>query len=223
MRAWETLDRIESPDGALELRRRGDDYLIAVDGRVLMNSHANRSEVALAAHALAHLRGASTPRILVGGLGMGCTLRAALDRLPPAARVEVSEKNAAIVDWCAGALAAVNENALADPRVRVAVEDVADRIGASRACFDAILLDLYEGPHAKTDADADPFYGRRALERTRAALAPGGVFAVWSEDRDAGFEARLRAGGFAVAPHRPGRGGRRHAVTVARAPGSNGF
>jgi len=147
---------------------------------------------------------------------MGCTLRAALDALPADARVQVSEKNARIGRWCGEALAAINGEALADARVDLAIEDVSARIGASSACFDAILLDLYEGPHAGTDSVADAFYGRRALQRTRSALTHGGVFAVWSEDRDARFEARLREAGFTVESHRPGRGGRRHAVTVAR-------
>jgi len=218
-RAWETLDCVETKDGPLELRRRGDDYLITIASRVLMNSHANRSELALAELGLAGLADASAPRVLVGGLGMGCTLRAALDALPESARVHVSEKNADVVRWCAGPLAGLNGAALADARVDVAVEDVAERIARSRGAFDAILLDLYEGPHAGTDARADPFYGRSALARTRGALAPGGVLAVWSEDRDERFEQRLRAQGFTVECCRPGRGGRRHAVTLARQVG----
>jgi spermidine synthase len=214
---WQTIDRVETRDGPLELRSREDrDFLITVAGRVLMNSHENRSELALATLALAKLRVSDSPRVLIGGLGMGCTLRAALDRLPEQARVCVAELNAHVVRWCSGPLASTNRRALEDPRVEVRVEDVAQRIAAAASDhFDAILLDLYEGPHAGTDRVADPFYGSRALDRTRRALAPGGVFALWSEAPDDAIEERLRALRFEVERHRPGRGGRRHNVTVA--------
>lgn len=213
---WQTLERVETPDGVLELRRRGDDWLVTIDARVLMNSRESRSERALAERACEPIAAPEKPRVLVGGLGMGITLRAALDGLPDAAEVMVAELNAVIVDWCRGPLAELNGDACSDPRVTIRLEDVARTIEASRG-LDAILLDLYEGPHARTPR-RDPFYGAEALHRTRAALAPGGVFAVWSEDPDAGFEARLRKVGFEVARHRPGRGGRRHAVTVAVRP-----
>lgn len=211
---WQTLDRRETRDGPLELRRRGDDWLVTIAGRVLMNSRESRSERALAEHACAALAGRAAPRVLLGGLGMGITLRATLDALPATARVTVAELNAAIVEWCRGPLSALNGAACDDPRVEIRLEDVARTIEASRG-LDAILLDLYEGPHARTPRK-DPFYGSEALHRTRAALAPGGVLAVWSEDPDPGFEARLRKARFEVTRHRPGRGGgRRHAVTVA--------
>jgi spermidine synthase len=216
-RAWQTLEFSETNDGRLELRHRGGpDFLITLDGRVLMNSHANRSELALSELALSELGGRAAPRVLIGGLGMGCTLRAALDRLPADARVAVSELNPEILAWCRGPLAALNARATHDPRVEVAIEDVATRIANNTNAFDAILLDLDEGPHAATDATLDPFYGRRALARTRDALAAPGVFAVWSAQRDERFEERLRAEGFAVERRRPGRGGLRHAVTRAR-------
>jgi spermidine synthase len=215
-RAWETLGSAESAEGRLELRRRGEsDFLITVDGRVLMNSHANRSELALAELALSGLSAASSPRVLIGGLGMGCTLRAALDALPSDASVHVSELNSDILKWCRGPLEALNCAAVADVRVTVVVEDVSARIADHPGAFDAILLDLYEGPHAATDAARDPVYGRRAIARTKAALSPGGVFAVWSEQPNGSFEQRLRAAGFDVTCHRPGRGGLRHAVTLA--------
>lgn len=223
-RPWEILDRVETDDGPLELRRRGaDDFLITVRGRVLMNSHARRSEEALARLGLAPLAGRRAPRVVVGGLGMGCTLRETLDVLPADARVTVCELNPVVADWCRGPLASLCGDALADPRVDLVVGDVAEHVrtlaaqgGAARA--DAILLDLFEGPHAGTDAASDPFYGARALARTRSALAPEGVFAIWSEAPDAAFERRLARAGFGdVALHRPGRGGRRHAVYVARA------
>ncbi|MBW2229393.1 MAG: spermidine synthase [Deltaproteobacteria bacterium] len=224
-RPWQTLDAFETADGRLELRSRGsDDFLITLAGRVLMNSRANRSELALAKLACAALEDVACPNLLIGGLGMGCTLRAALDALPGEARVTVCELHAPLADWCRGALAPINRDALADPRVRVELVDVSELIARrarerTQPALDAILLDLYAGPHARTDARRDPFYGRDALERTRRALSKTGLMAVWSEDPDAAFEKRLGAAGFEVALHRPGKGGRRHAVYVAHCRG----
>jgi spermidine synthase len=216
MRPWETLDAADSPDGRLELRRRGErDFLITVGGRVLMNSAARRSEEALAREVCARLPRRAAPRVLVGGLGMGLTLRAALDALPGDARVTVVELNPVVVDWCRGPLAAANAAALSDDRVEVVIGDVAEVIRSARARrFDAIAIDLYEGPSGGRKVD-EPFYGRRALDETRAALAVGGVFGVWAEQPDADFEKRLRAAGFAVEKSRPGRGGLRHVVYTA--------
>jgi spermidine synthase len=223
MRPWEVLDRVDSPDGPLELRRRGEgDFLITLAGRVLMNSAAHRSEVALAELACARLVGHATPRVLVGGLGMGLTLRAALDALPGDAVVVVAELHPTVVDWCRGPLAGLSDRAVEDARVEVALADVAAMIraaaqGAER--YDAILLDLYEGPHAGGNRREDPFYGKRAIAAARSALTRGGVLGVWAEVPDAGFEERLRAASFDVAKRRPGRGGRRHVVYVAQSPG----
>jgi spermidine synthase len=218
---WKTLDRVETPDGPLELRQRGeDDFLITIGGRVLMNSRANRSELALAELGCAPLAERPAPRVLIGGLGMGCTLRAALDVLPADARVCVCEINPVIVEWCRGPLGAVHGQALDDPRTEIEAADVARSIERRAAeqsgALDAILLDLYEGPHAATDPRSDPFYGSRALSHAARALAPGGLLAVWSEDPDAAFAKRLAAAGFSCEQHRPGRGGRRHVVYVAR-------
>jgi spermidine synthase len=215
-RSWQTIDRVETDAGWLELRKRGPgDYLITIEGRVLMNSHANRSEIALATLALSRLADASSPQVLIGGLGMGCTLRAALDVLPARAHVRVAELNPVVVRWCDGPLAALNREATADPRVEVCGEDVANLIGAACDSFDAILLDLYEGPHAGTDPKADPFYGTVALEAARRALVAGGVLGIWGEDPDAAVEGRLQGLGFEIERHRPGRGARRHVVTLA--------
>ena len=216
MRSWETLDAVDSPDGRLELRRRGDsDFLITVAGRVLMNSAARRSEEALAQEVCARLPQRPAPRVLVGGLGMGLTLRAALEALPGDARVMVAELNPVVVDWCGGPLAAINARAVEDPRVEVVLGDVAEVIRRARAQpFEAIAIDLYEGPSSGRDSD-EPFYGRSALAETRAALAPGGVFGVWAERPDPGFEKRLLAANFAFEKSRPGRGGLRHVVYTA--------
>jgi spermidine synthase len=194
----------------LELRRRGArDFLITQDGRVLMTSAAHRSELAVAELAVERIGRRRAPRVLVGGLGMGFTLRAALDGLPPRARVWVAELHAVVVDWCRGPLAPLTGAAVEDPRVEVLPGDVAQAIAAGGP-FHAIVLDLFVGPR-KPPAD-DPHFGPAALERTRAALAPDGVFTVWSEAPDAAFEKALGRAGFAVEKARPGRGGLRHVV-----------
>ena len=213
-RPWQTLERVRVREGALELRRRGDDeFLIVIGGRVLMTSVHSRSEEALASRACAGLGTRREPRVLIGGLGMGYTLRAALDVLPASARVVVAELTPEVVDWCRGPLAPLTAGAVLDPRVRVEVGDVARVIAtAPRGAYDAIVLDLYEGPYAATQPRDDPFYGEAALLRTRAALAPGGIFAVWAEDPDPAFVRRLGAAGFSASVHREGRGGRTHIV-----------
>jgi spermidine synthase len=225
-RPWKTLDSADTREGSLELRQRGEaEFLIMVGGRVLMNSAASRSEIALAELACAALAGQTAPRVLVGGLGMGCTLRAALDALPADARVVVAELNETVLHWCRGPLGALTQSAVEDPRVEVTIGDVAETIeeaarpGATP--FDAIVLDLYEGPHPASQPRQHPHYGEKALARTRRALGPGGVFAVWSEDSDAAFERNLVRAGFAVQRQRPGRGGRRHVVYLALAQGAS--
>jgi spermidine synthase len=161
--------------------------------------------------------------VLIGGLGMGYTLRAALDALPRRASVTVAEIDPVIVEWCRGPLAEAAGKAMDDPRVAVEIGDVGGVIERAAAAalagggdgFDAILLDLYEGPRTSAQGHDDPLYGRAALARVRAALAPGGVFAVWSEDPDAAFERRLTAAGFTWERRRPGRGGPRHTLYLA--------
>lgn len=216
-RPWTTIDSESTSEGLLELRRRGErDFLIVIAGRVLMTSVARRSEEALATLAIEAMGPRKAPRVLVGGLGMGFTLRAALDALPATARVLVAELSRKVVDWCRGPLAPLTAGAVDDPRVTVELGDVARTITTARAgSFDAILLDLYEGPYAKTQRREDPFFGPRALARAHAALAPGGVLAVWSEEVDPTFASRLRDAGFTVRTHRPGRGGRAHVVYLA--------
>ena len=213
-RPWQTIARVTTLAGALELRQRGTgDFLITIAGRVLMTSQARRSEEALATLPLRDRAPALVRDVLVGGLGMGYTLRAALDVLPAQARVTVVELNADVADWCRGPLAPLTDAAVADPRVTLEVADVSDHLArAPRAHYDAILFDLYEGPHAATQTADDPLYGPAALARTQAALRPGGVFAVWSEEPDARFERRLGEAGFRVEKHRAGRGGRAHTV-----------
>src|ERR1035437_7232127 len=215
---WKTIGSIGTDEGTLELRQRGErDFLITIGSQVLMNSLSNRSEVMLGQLGCGHLNDNENPRVLVGGLGMGFTLKAVLDALPATARVVVAELNPIVHEWCQGPLAALTENAVNDPRVTVEICDVARRIrrcavngGESR--FDAIILDLYRGPHAKTHNSDDPLYGSRAIENMRAALKPCGVVAVWGENYDEGFDKRLRSAGFTVTTDRPDRGGLRHVV-----------
>jgi spermidine synthase len=134
----------------------------------------------------------------------------------------VAELNPVVLDWCRGPLAGLTGGAVHDPRVHVTIVDVAELVrsvaAASPGKFDAIIFDLYRGPHFRTDEQHDPLYGSLAIARVRQALKPGGVFAVWGENYDAGFVRRLETGGFAVTTARPGRGGLRHVVFLAQLP-----
>ena len=215
--AWQTVATVGTPEGRLELRRRRDDWLMVIDGRVLMNSFSRSSEEQLAKLGLERLGERPAPRILVSGLGMGFTLRAVLDRAPPAAQVVVAELHPVVVEWCRGPLGPANGEAIRDPRVRVEVVDVAELIARTPAGgFDLILLDLFEGPNAATQAPDDPFYGPAALARTHRALARGGVVGFWSEDADAPFARRFAAAGFSVTKHSLRSGQSRHVVYLGR-------
>ncbi len=213
-RPWQTIARVTTSEGALELRQRGElDFLITIAGRVLMTSQARRSEEALATLPLRDQKPPKLRSVVVGGLGMGYTLRAALDLLPHTSKVTVVELNPDVAAWCRGPLAALTDGAVADPRVKVVIDDVSRFIAkAAPGSFDAILLDLYEGPHQATQRGEDPLYGSRALTAAHTALTPGGVLAVWSEEPDAPFEHRLARAGFTVHKKRAGRGGRAHCV-----------
>lgn len=218
---WQIIDTVDTTEGPLELRQRGArDFLILINGRVLMNSSANRSEITLGELACKAVSMRREPRVLIGGLGMGLTLRAALDSLPESARVIVAELNPITAAWCRGPLAGLTSGAVDDPRVSIVIDDVSAVIEKASYSdsekFDAIIIDLYEGPGIKTDARNDPFYGSRALEKTAAALSAEGVFAVWGEYSDKAFEKRLEAAGFSFERLRPGRGGLRHVVYIAK-------
>lgn len=221
---WQVLDRFETDDeGILELRKRGaGDFLITVGPQVLMNSKAQRSEIALGKLGCLSLKNHPNPKVLVGGLGMGITLRAVLDALPATAQVIVAELNPIIHQWCLKLLAELTNGAASDPRVSVEITDVAKLISKTPADnFDAIILDLYRGPGPRTDSQKDPIYGSRAIAATLAVLKPGGTFAIWGENPDTGFENRLAAGGFTVRCERPGKGGYRHAVWIATKTSKN--
>ncbi len=223
---WQTIDSEDTPDGLLELRQRnGSDFLITIDGRVLMNSHASRSEVLLSKLACNSMSKKNDPRVLIGGLGMGCTLKAALDELPGNALVVVAELNPVVVKWCRAPVAALTGGAVNDPRVTIEIADVASIIRKSAINggdnrFDAIILDLYEGPFEAAKERGDSVYGNTALKMSSTALMPGGVFAVWSEDPDRAFERRLVHAGFSFERHRPRRGNR-HVVYIAKKSASS--
>lgn len=220
---WLTIERVETTDGVVELRQRGArDFHILRDGKVLMTSTQQRSEEALgtlACRAIAPRH--DRPRVLVAGLGMGYTLRAALDDLPAGAAVVVAELHEAVVRWVRDPLAALTSDVLADPRVTVAIGDVAEVVAGAAAAaaerFDAIVLDLYEGPRPGVGDPADDHvFGAAALARAREALAPDGVLAIWSEAVVASFERRIRAAGFSLEVLHPARGARRYVVYLAR-------
>ena len=220
----ELIGTAEIPGGGeLRLIRRGAEFSIMLGANELMNSRLSGSEEALATLACDRLAGRPRPRLLIGGLGMGFTLRAALGRLPPHASVVVAELVPAVVDWARGPMAAVFAGCLDDPRVRVEIGDVAATIRAARDDFDAILLDVDNGPAGLTTESNDGLYADAGLAAAAKALRPGGILAVWSSGPDPRFTTRLRRVGYAVeeVPTRAGRrGGARHMIWIAtKSPG----
>jgi len=220
MLPWEKLDAVAIAGGSDELRlmRRGAEYSIMLGTNELMNSRLSGSEQALATLACEKLVGVGAPAVLIGGLGMGFTLRAALDVLPANARVQVAELVPAVVKWARGPMAALFDGCLDDPRARVVEGDVLALIRASKAAFDAILLDVDNGPDGLTRAGNDGLYSSRGLEAARQALKPGGVLTVWSSAPDERFTQRVKAAGFtveAVPVRAHGKRGARHVIWVA--------
>lgn len=187
------------PDGeTLRLFRRGDDFMIVLDRNELMNSRMSGSEEALATMTCERLAGRRAPHLLVGGYGMGFTLRAALAVLGPAARLSVAELVPEIVDWARGPMQALTAGCLDDPRVAIVAGDVATPIRSARGVYDAILLDVDNGPDGLTRAGNDGLYSARGLASARDALTPGGILAVWSAAPDKPFARKLAEAGFAV-------------------------
>jgi len=205
----------------IELRTSGPGkFIITLAGRVLMNGMANRSELALATMACEVIAPRAKPHVLIGGLGMAYTLRAALDVLPQDATVVVAELNSVVLTWCQGPIADLTAGAVSDPRVEVRLEDVAESIAKANK-LDAIIVDLYEGPHAATQGARDPVFGDAGLRACLAALVKDGVLAIWGEERDPAFEQRAANIGFRLQIERPGKGGRRHVVYLARPNGTS--
>lgn len=195
----ELIDSAQIPGGdVMTLYRRGADFMIVVDRNELMSTRMNGSEEALGTLACDRIAKVAAPRVLIGGYGMGFTLRAVLDRVGPAAEVTVAELVPEILAWARGPMAAVSAGCLDDPRTRVFAGDVAAAIAAAPGCYDAILLDVDNGPDGLVRAENDRLYAPRGLAIAREALRSGGVLAVWSAGPDPRFVTRLKGAGFRV-------------------------
>jgi spermidine synthase len=217
VKPFELLGPTLSPDGTvLKLVRRGDEYLILADGAVLMSSRMHGSEEALASLACQRLRTLKQASVLIGGLGMGFTLRATLDLLPQDATVVVAELVPAVVEWNRGPLGPLAGRPLEDKRVRVETVDVAVALSSSASQFDAVLLDVDNGPAAFTASNNAGLYDDRGIAAAHAALKSDGVLAVWAAREDRNFGQRLRNGGFNVQVQRVRarlkKGGPRHTI-----------
>ncbi|WP_457583728.1 spermidine synthase [Ensifer canadensis] len=221
MLPWIQLDRATIPgDGdELRLKSRGSEFSIMLGSTELMNSRLSGSEEALATLSCERIAGRKNASMLIGGLGMGFTLRAALGALPDDSRVVVAELVPAVVEWARGPMADLHKGTLDDPRVEIHVGDVGALIRSKTATYDAILLDVDNGPDGLTRASNDSLYNHTGLRAAKAALCPNGVLAVWSSAPDSTFTRRLREVGFAtdeVKVRANGkRGGARHVLWMA--------
>ena len=204
----------------MKLVRRGDEYVILSGGAVLMSSRMHGSEEALATLGCKRARMLERPNVLIGGLGMGFTLRATLDLLPVEATVVVAELVPAVVEWNRGPLGPLAKEPLKDTRVKVETGDVAATLRSCVGQFDAVLLDVDNGPAALTDSNNAGLHDRRGIAVAHASLKKEGVLAIWAAKEDRKFAQRLREGGFDVEEHktrgRLTKGGPRHTVFVGR-------
>ena len=219
MKPWELLDVTRTPDGStLELRRHDGEYVIRAEaGYDLMTSRMHGSEDAMMPLACPAPRPGA--RVLIGGLGMGYTLRATLDLLPPDGRAVVGELNPAVVEWNRGPLGPLAGHPLDDPRTELVVGDVAQVLRKAVQSFDAILLDVDNGPKAPTQKGNLWLYTAAGLAASHRALRPGGALAVWSVDHEVGFDRALRSAGFIPETHfvtAHGKRGKRHVVFLGR-------
>jgi spermidine synthase len=197
--ARELLASAQVPGGGeMRLFRHDRDFMIVLGGNELMSSRMSGSEVALAEQTLARLGPRKRTRMLVGGYGMGFTLRAALAKLDADAEVIVAELMPEIIDWARGPMAELAAGCLDDRRVVLVIGDVVDQIAGAPDCYDAILLDVDNGPDGLTREDNNELYTKRGLRAAKDALRPGGVLAIWSAAKDDAFAARLRRNGFTV-------------------------
>jgi spermidine synthase len=218
MLQWETIETARIADGsAFVLARHGDEWVVRVEQQLLMSNRMHDSEIALAQRSIAQV---DDPRsVLVGGLGLGYTLRAALDCVPAEAEVTVVELVPELIEWNRKHLGALNQQPLDDPRCRVVVGDVFDLIKHSTAAFDVILLDVDNGPQALAQARNQRIYGDSGVRACHAALRPGGIVGIWSRGPNARYERTLRRGSFEVemqrVPARIGTGAR-HVLFLAK-------
>ncbi|WHO76362.1 spermidine synthase [Rhizobium sp. BT03] len=223
MLPWIQLDSATIPGegGELRLKQRGSEFSIMLGANELMNSRLSGSEEALATLSWERIKSHPKPKVLIGGLGMGFTLRAALAILPGDAGVTVAELVPAVVAWARGPMAEVFKGCLDDPRVAIHQGDVGEAIRAGKNAYDAILLDVDNGPDGLTRKSNDRLYDFAGLRAARDALRPGGVLAVWSSSQDPAFTRRLGDSGFSVdvVNTRAGRKrGARHVIWLAVKP-----
>ena len=219
---WKLIDTARAPGGneTLRLLQRGGEFAIMLGQNPLMNSRLSGSEEALATLAHAKL-GRKGARVLIGGLGMGFTLRAALAAFGSDAGITVAELVPSVVAWARGPMAEVFGDCLSDRRVRVREGDVGAAMREAPHAWDAILLDVDNGPEGLTRDSNDALYSLAGLSAARRALTRGGVLAVWSSGPSPAFTQRLRRAGFSVEEARvrarPGKGAR-HTIWLAAAP-----
>jgi len=226
MKKWTTLEEARTPDGKpISLHEHDGSFTIKVDGVPLMSTRQHQSEERLAQLACAHLRGTRGATVLIGGLGFGFTLRAALTMLAADARVLVAELVGVVIEWNRDVSLPLASDALADNRVAVVQRDVGDVIRDSSAAFDAIVLDVDNGPDALSANSNSKLYDAAGLRSGREALKRGGCAAFWSVAPDAAFETRLVQAGFTVDVERcraHGSSGRYHTLFIARRVGGAG-
>lgn len=217
---WSLIDTARVPGGGeLRLMRRGAEFSIRLEQNELMNSRLSGSEAALATLACEKIAARKQPRILIGGLGMGFTLRAALAVVGAGAEIVVAELVPAVIAWARGPMAEVFGDSLNDPRLRIDEGDVGELIRSAKSTYDAILLDVDNGPEGLSRQANDALYDVAGLHAAHAALRPSGVLAVWSSAPDAKFTQRLRKAGFAVTENpvraKGPQGGARHVIWLA--------
>ena len=221
MKPWVLLDVARAPrdEGELRLYRRGEEFSIRVGTRELMNSRVHGSEEALGEFACARIADRPQPRVLIGGLGMGYTLSAVLHGLSAQGQVIVAELIPEVVAWNRGPLANLAGHPLLDDRVIVREVDIARILRAEQRAYDAILLDVDNGPKGLSRNENNWLYSQGGLRAASAALRPGGVLAVWSAGPDHAFSDRLRKTGFKLeqlrVPARGACGGAQHTIWIA--------